>query len=227
MPERLRIAIAGAGRMGRSVAARLENQQEWILAGIWRRGEDLTALVEAADVVIDFSLPAGTEAVLAVATRLRRPLVCGVSGLTGPQLAALDRAAEHLPIVYDRNMSQGITVLEAIVRQAAAALGPEFTVRIEETHHVHKKDAPSGTALKLGEAMADARPGADVTYRSERTGDVPGDHVVVFQSPTETLSFEHSVTTRDVFADGALRAARWVVGRAPGRYAMRDVLFGD
>ncbi len=213
--------------MGRSIAARIAHQPEWVLAGIWHRGEDLSALVGAADVVIDFSLPAGTEAVLAAATRLRTPLVCGVSGLSEAQLEALDRAAERLPIVYDRNMSQGVTLLEAVVRQAAGVLGPAFTVRIEETHHVHKKDAPSGTALKLGEAIADARPGVEISYRSERIGDVPGDHAVIFHSPAETLSFGHSVTTRDVFADGALRAARWVVGRPPGRYAMRDVLFGE
>jgi 4-hydroxy-tetrahydrodipicolinate reductase len=225
VPERLKIAIAGAGRMGQRIALRLAERPDLALAGIWSRGQDLAALAKAADVIIDFSLPDGTATVLEVATRLGKPLVCGVSGLSEPQLQALEAAAVQVPIVYDRNMSQGITALEAALRELGAALGPEFAVSIEETHHVHKKDAPSGTALKLGEALAAVRPAAELVYKSQRIGDVPGDHVVVFRSPGETLSFEHSVTTRDVFADGALRAARWVVARPPGRYTMHDVLF--
>ena len=111
----------------------------------------------------------------------------------------------------------------------AATLGPDYSVRIEETHHVHKKDAPSGTALMLGEALAETRSvdADDIEYRSERRGEVPGDHAVIFSSPTESLTLSHSVTTRDVFAAGALRAARWIVGRKPGRFVMHDVLFSD
>jgi 4-hydroxy-tetrahydrodipicolinate reductase len=223
----LSIGIAGAGRMGQRIAARLDSRPGLELAGIWRRGEDLDAIVATADVVIDFSLPEGTEQVLEAAGRLRKPLVCGVSGLDEGQMALLDRTATAIPLVYDRNMSQGIAVLEAAIRQVAGALGDEFTVVIEETHHAHKKDAPSGTALKLGEAVAQSRNSGDIPYKSERIGEVPGDHSVIFSSPTEILRFEHSLTTRDVFADGALRAALWVVGRAAGRYSMQDVLFGE
>jgi 4-hydroxy-tetrahydrodipicolinate reductase len=226
VPRTLRIAIAGAGRMGQSIATRIDARTDLELVGLWRRGEDLAALVRAADVVVDFSLPEATAAVLEEVTRRGTPLVCGVSGLDPQQTARLDVAARQIPVVYDRNMSQGVAVLAALLRQAGATLGPEFGVTIEETHHVHKKDAPSGTALKLGEVLADARGAGDIAYKSERVGDVPGDHAVIFRSPTETLRLEHSVTTRDVFADGALRAACWVVGRAPGRYSMRDVLFG-
>ena len=111
-------------------------------------------------------------------------------------------------------------------RRAARSLGDEFTVEIHETHHVHKKDAPSGTALKLGEAIASASPGrGDIRYESERRGEVPGDHDVIFASATEKLILAHSVTTRQVFAEGALRAARWVVGQPSGFYGMHDVLF--
>ena len=127
-------------------------------------------------------------------------------------------------------MSQGIAVLQELVGRAARSLGDEFAIEIHETHHVHKKDAPSGTALKLGEAIADAREpsGADsVHYQSERRGEVPGDHEVIFSSTTERLTLAHSVTTRSVFAEGALRAARWIVSREPGLYDMHDVLFGD
>lgn len=215
--------------MGQAVAASIEQQQDLRLAGIWTREGDLDAIVAAADVVIDFSLPEGTVAVLDAVLRHDKPLVCGVSGLNDAQRAQLERAAARVPVVYDRNMSLGIAVLEHSVRQAAASLGKEFDVEISETHHIHKKDAPSGTALKLGEAVAAAR-GEDgtgtVRFEAERRGEVPGDHEVVMRSQTERLTFAHSVTTRQVFADGALRSARWIVGRPAGLYGMRDVLFG-
>jgi 4-hydroxy-tetrahydrodipicolinate reductase len=191
---------------------------------------DLDHVVAVADVVIDFSLFEATERVAAAVSRHGKPLVCGVSGLDEPQLAALEKAAQQVPVVYDRNMSQGIAVLQELVSRAARSLGDEFAIEIHETHHVHKKDAPSGTALKLGESIARARDqdGADaVHYRSERRGEVPGDHEVVFASATERLTLGHSVSTRTVFAAGALRAARWVSARQPGLYDMHDVLFGD
>ena len=215
--------------MGQAIEASIAGNDGLHLAGIWRRGGDLDRIVAAADVIIDFSLPAGTVDVLVAVARHRTPLVCGVSGLTATQMASLDRAAKDVSVVYDRNMSLGVAVLERVVRDAAAALGTDFTIEISETHHIHKKDAPSGTALKLGEAIAGAR-GEDgsqsISFASERTGEVPGDHEVTMRSATERLTFAHSVTTRQVFVDGALRAARWVVDQPPGRYTMSDVLFG-
>lgn len=216
--------------MGQAIAASIEQQADLELAGIWTRGRKLDDVVAAADVVIDFSLPDGTVEVLAAAVRHEKPLVCGVSGLDDAQMELLNQASAQIPVVYDRNMSLGIAVLEHSVREAAASLGLDFDIEISETHHIHKKDAPSGTALKLGEAVAVAR-GEDgtgtVRFEVERRGEVPGDHEVVMRSPTERLTFAHSVTTRKVFADGALRAARWAIGRAAGRYGMRDVLFSN
>jgi len=225
----IRVAIAGTGRMGQAIAAGLEHHDDMELAGLWSRGDDLDELVANSDVVIDFSLPDGTAKVLDAVVHQDKPLVCGVSGLDDALVASLDKAAISVPIVYDRNMSLGVAVLERSVREAAASLGLDFSVEISEVHHVHKKDAPSGTALKLAEAVAEARgePGTgSVEFSSERRGEVPGDHDVVMSSPTERLTFAHSVTTRQVFADGAIRAARWVVAQDRGRYAMSDVLFG-
>ena len=229
MAAELRIAIAGAGRMGKAIAALIEGDPTLELTGIWSRGGDLDSLVSAADVVIDFSLPEGTAEVVAAIERHQKPLVCGVSGLGDAQLAAIEQAAQRVAVVYDRNMSQGIAVLAEMLRHVAAALGDQFSVRIEETHHIHKKDAPSGTALMLGEVLAEARgvDAVDIDYRSERRGEVPGDHTVIFSASSEELALSHSVTTRDVFAAGALRAARWIVSREAGRYAMHDVLFGN
>ncbi|MCH9693810.1 MAG: 4-hydroxy-tetrahydrodipicolinate reductase [Gammaproteobacteria bacterium] len=215
--------------MGQAVATLVEQQDDLSLAGIWARGEDLDALLNEADVLIDFSLPEATGDVLQAASRCDVPLVCGVSGLDEAQLSAISDASKSLAVVYDRNMSLGVAVLERCVAAAAAALGADFNVQIDEVHHVHKKDAPSGTALKLGEAIAAVRNDLDsgsIRYEVERRDEVPGDHAVTMASATERLTFGHSVTTRVVFAEGAVRAARWVAGQQPGYYSMQDVLFG-
>jgi 4-hydroxy-tetrahydrodipicolinate reductase len=240
------LGIAGAGRMGLAIINAVSEFPDLEIGSVWVRdpeaaadmatpsgaiiSSDLDHVVRAADVIIDFSLFEATEKVAAAVARFGKPLVCGVSGLGEAQLAALEEAAKSVPVVYDRNMSQGIAVLQELVSRAARSLGDEFAIEIRETHHIHKKDAPSGTALKLGESIASARKqdGADsVHYQSERRGEVPGDHEVLFASPTERLTLSHSVTTRTVFAQGALRAARWVAARRPGLYDMHDVLFGD
>ncbi len=214
--------------MGQAIAASVRQQPEFELLGLWQRGQDLGEMVSAADVVIDFSLPEGTERVLEAVVRHGKPLVCGVTGLNESQLALLVGASDQVPLVFDRNMSLGIAILEKSVREAAASLGADFAVRVSEVHHVHKKDAPSGTALKLGEAIASSRgetgTGA-VQFETERRGEIPGDHEVTMASTTEKLTFAHSVTTRQVFVDGALAAAAWVIGKAPGRYSIQDVLF--
>lgn len=226
----IRVAIAGAGRMGTAIAAAIDDSPDLENAGIWRRGDDIGQLVAAADVLIDFSLPSATTEVLQAVEKAGTPLVCGVSGLDDDQVVAMQRTAERVPLVYDRNMSLGIAVLERSVREAAATLGPEFQIAISEVHHVHKKDAPSGTALKLAATVAAARGEqgtGGVSFQVERRGEVPGDHEVVMSSDTEKLTFAHSVTTRQVFADGALRAARWIVRQPPGFYRMADVLFAS
>lgn len=242
----IKLGIAGAGRMGLAIINAVNEVPDLEIKSVWVRdpeaasdmatpsgaiiSSELEHVVAAADVVIDFSLFEATEQVVAAVLRHGKALVCGVSGLGQEQLEALERAAQSVAVVYDRNMSQGIAVLQDLVSRAARSLGDEFVIEIHETHHIHKKDAPSGTALKLGESIASARnrEGADaVHYQSERRGEVPGDHEVIFSSPTERLTLGHSVTTRKVFAEGAMRAARWVASREPGLYDMHDVLFGE
>ena len=214
--------------MGRAIAAIVEREPDLRLAGIWPRGGDLAGLVEAADVLVDFSLPEGTDRVLEAVSRAPVPLVCGVTGLAERQLDALDRLAGQVAVVYDRNMSRGIAVLDAALVKVAGSLPGEFRAAVSEVHHVHKQDAPSGTALKLAESLAAARgvSPSEIRISSERRGEVPGDHEICFSTDNERLVLSHSVTSRDVFADGALSAARWAVRQAPGRYSMRDVLFG-
>lgn len=224
----IRIAIAGAGRMGQAIASLIGRDDSFELAGLWSRGEDLDALVANSDVIIDFSLPEATQTVIDAATRHATPLVCGVSGLSEAGMQAIREAAGSIPLVYDRNMSQGIAALHVALEAVARSLGGHYEVAIDEVHHVHKKDAPSGTALALGETVTAAGGVGGIDYNSERSGEVPGDHKVVFRSDSEVIELSHSVTTRDVFAEGALRAAGWVAaGRAPGLYSMRDVLFAS
>lgn len=214
--------------MGMAIAALVQGAGDTELAGIWTRNTDLDELLESADVIIDFSLPAGTERVIDAVARSGKPLVCGVTGLSSSQIARLGDASLEVALVYDRNMSQGIAVLTAALEQVGAALPVEFAVSVAEVHHKNKKDAPSGTALKLAETLAAARQldVDDIEISSVRRGEVPGDHRVTFESASERLTLAHSVTTREVFAAGAIRAARWVVGQPAGQYSMRDVLLG-
>jgi len=212
--------------MGGAIANSIAVADELDLAGIWKRGDDLDATAAKSDVLIDFSLPEANDEIVAAAVRNNIPLVCGVSGLSDEQITAIDSAATSIAVVYDRNMSLGVAVLENLVAQAVVSLGSGFGVEVHETHHVHKIDAPSGTALKLGGAIVAAGGGKadDIHYEVERRGEVPGDHSVVLSSDTERLTLSHSVTTRQVFDDGALHAARWIVSQPAGRYSMQDVL---
>ena len=204
--------------------------------------DDLAAVIAAGDVVVDFTLAEATDEIIAAVRAAGKPFVCGVSGLAAATREALDDAAAELPVLYDRNMSLGIAVLERLLRNAVSMLSDEFAAEIHETHHVHKKDAPSGTALKLGEALADARgqdfarvahydpsatpmtPEPDaIEFFVTREGEVPGDHTVVFANEFERLELTHRVAHRRVFADGALRAAVWVSTRPAGFYQMKDL----
>jgi len=213
--------------MGRGIEAAVAAAEDLELAGIWTRGAALDDVIESADVLIDFSLPEAHADVLAAIQNKPIPLVCGVSGLSAEQVASMRSLSTSLPVLFDRNMSQGIAVLHDAVTRIAAALGHEFDVEIHETHHVHKLDSPSGTALKLAEAVSagNGMNAADIKFEVERRGEVPGDHSVILSSSTEKISLSHSVTTREVFVAGALRAARWLVAQQPGFYDMRDVLF--
>lgn len=215
--------------MGQAIQKAITESDNLEFAGVWRRGESLDDIVRNADVLVDFSLPEAQSEIVAAVSSHEKPLVCGVSGLNATQIEALRNLSATVAVVYDRNMSQGIAVLHDIVRRVAQSLGPDYNIAIHETHHVHKLDSPSGTALQLGDAVADGQgvepSGAKIEYRVERRGEVPGDHSVVWSSPTESLTLGHSVTTRDVFAAGAVRAASWVADQPPGLYSMQDVLF--
>lgn len=184
-----------------------------------------TGAVPAADVVIDFSSDAGAIRALDLARRLDASLLVGTTALAEPTLATLLDAAETRAVLVAPNTSLGVAVLSSLVREAAGALGPGFACSIVEAHHGGKKDAPSGTAKRLAEAARHAgAPVRDDQVLSIRGGDVIGEHTVRFAGPGEYVELVHRATTRDVFALGALRAAKWLHGREPGWWAMEDVL---
>jgi len=173
------------------------------------------------DVAIDFSLPAGFDAILALCVERKAGLISGTTGLDANQQNALTDAAAHIPLVWASNFSLGVAVLSELVERAAAQL-PDWDCDIVESHHIHKQDAPSGTALTLGAAAEHG--GATPRYASLRAGDIVGEHLVQFSGLGERLELIHRATNRDIFARGALYVARQLPGRPPGRYQIRDVL---
>lgn len=173
------------------------------------------------DVAIDFSLPEGFDPVLALCVARGRALVAGTTGLEAAQRGALEAAAGSIPLLWASNFSVGVAVLNELVERAARAL-PGWDCDIVESHHVHKKDAPSGTALTLGQAAGSA--GAQVHYASLRAGDIVGEHTVQFAGLGERIELTHRATHRDIFARGALHVAGRMHGRAPGAYRVRDLL---
>ncbi|MFT5122430.1 MAG: 4-hydroxy-tetrahydrodipicolinate reductase [Kiritimatiellia bacterium] len=226
-----------------------QGQDMGVLSGVAPAGvpltSDLPALAEQTDIFIDFSFHSGIRERVELIASWNKRVVVGTTGLTETELQSLQELAVKLPIVFAPNMSLGVNLLAALVEQAAARLkGQGYDIEVTEMHHRRKLDAPSGTALFLGEAaargsqwkLADVaqhgregitdgdRPDAQIGFHSLRGGDVVGDHSVLFAAEGEMLELSHRATNRDTFAIGALRAAAWLADKGPGLYSMRDVL---
>lgn len=250
------IGIFGAaGRMGRAIAEEIAGRGLTVAGGTDRSGaaqtladgraigSDPVPLVGASDVLIDFSSPAALAANLDACVAAGKPVLIGTTGLEAAHHAAIDAAAEKIAVLQTGNTSLGVNLIAALVRDAASRLGPDWDIEIVEMHHRHKVDAPSGTALLLGQAAAEGR-GIDLASHSERGrdgvtgarapgaigfaalrgGSVPGDHQVIFATEGERIEIGHRAETRVIFARGAVTGALWLAGRAPGRYLMSDVL---
>jgi 4-hydroxy-tetrahydrodipicolinate reductase len=238
-----RIGIIGSeGRMGAALVAAIGAAGEALAGGI-DQGGDLAALAAASDVLVDFSAPSALEGNLEAAIKAGVPIVVGTTGLEERHHWLCDTAANSIAVLQTGNTSLGVTLLAHLVREAASRLGEDWDIEIAETHHRMKVDAPSGTALLLGEAAAKGRgielaksaergrdgmtgarqPGA-IGFASLRGGSVAGDHTVHFLGSNERLSLAHLAEDRSIFAHGAVRAAQWLIGKPAGRYTMGEVL---
>jgi 4-hydroxy-tetrahydrodipicolinate reductase len=263
----VRAALAGvAGRMGSRIAQIIAESEGLTLAGGFERpdhpkvGRDLAEVIggpptglrvdggirevlEKADVVIDFTAASVSLAHLREASSAKKPMVIGSTGFTPDQLEQARQMASSVPCVLAPNMSMGVNVLFKVVADVARLLGPDFDVEIVEAHHRFKKDAPSGTAVKLAQVVAESlgrsleevgvyarhgiigeRTGQEIGVQTLRGGDIVGDHTVMFAGLGERIELIHRAHSRDNFARGALRAALWVVRQPPGLYDMQHVL---
>lgn len=261
------IAVFGVtGRMGHCLVRALRESGDLVLSGALASAGSPTLGRDAGDVaeagpagvavtadrdraldgaaaVIDFTLPSATLANLEAAAARGVPVVLGTTGLGAEQQAALRTVSRHLPVLVAPNMSLGVNLMFSLVARAAAALGDAYDLEIVEAHHRNKVDAPSGTALHLGEIAAGARgvtladaaihgrvgntgprPRGGIGFAVVRGGDIVGEHRVLFAAAGETFEIAHRATDRMTFAYGALAAARWLIGRPPGLYGMADVL---
>ncbi len=265
--EKPGIVITGAsGRMGQMlVRTVLESDQARLVAAVERPGspwigqdlgqamggaalgitvtDDAVQAIAGAQAVIDFTSPAATVAFAELAAQARAVHVIGTTGLTAGDLAQIKAAARHAPIIRAGNMSLGVNLLTLLTRKVAAALGEDWDIEVVEAHHNRKVDAPSGTALMLGEAAAEgrgksleqlrtparegitgARETGTIGFAAIRGGDIVGEHDVIFASAGERVVLRHLATDRAIFARGALRAALWGQDKGPGEYDMADVL---
>lgn len=265
--DNLKIAVVGStGRMGQMLVREVMSREGCVLSGATdRKGSDFIGrdagevaglgacgviiqddpapVIAEADVVIDFTRPEATEEHLRLAAQAGCAFVGGTTGLNDAQKHAIELAARHIPVVFAANMSVGVTLLSALTKKIAQVLDDDYDIEIVEMHHRHKVDAPSGTALLLGQSAAEGRgvihddvkqavrdghtgprPKGEIGYATLRGGDVIGDHTVIFAGEGERIEVTHKASSRHIYASGAVRAAFWTKGCKNGVYDMADVL---
>jgi 4-hydroxy-tetrahydrodipicolinate reductase len=260
----IRIALSGAlGRVCKAIAEAISQQKDLELGaaiespshpdlgtkiGSVTVTSDLAQVIDSCDIVVDFTNPATTVQHAQIAAQHHKSYVSGTTGLSPDQLTVLKQASATIPLVYAPNMSVGVNLLYRLVQNAAGILGPDFDVEIIETHHRFKKDAPSGTAVRLADILKSTRtdstsvgmdthiihgrnglvgerPSNEIAVHAVRGGDVVGDHTVIFAGIGERLEITHRAHSRATFANGVIRAIRFVINKPPGLYSMSDVIF--
>jgi len=239
-----RVIITGSkGRMGQALIACAPGHPDLKIVGQIDQGDDIKTVIESGDVVIDFSFHNATAGIAELCVKHRKALVIGTTGHSDAERSQISNLKSQIPIVWSSNYSTGVNTLFWLTRKAAEILGPGFDLEIIEMHHRMKKDAPSGTAKSLAEILAAVRKeqldkivrhgragivgertSSEIGVHSIRGGDVVGDHTVIFANAGERLELTHKASSRDTFANGALRAAQWVEKQKPGLYDMQDVL---
>lgn len=238
------IIITGAnGRMGEALIRCAKEHSALNVVGKIDMGDDLSSILDQADAVIDFSFYEATREFAEICAEAGKALIIGTTGHSEDDKEAIKKQSSRIPMVWASNYSTGVNTLFWITRKATEILGPDFDLEVIEMHHRMKRDAPSGTAATLAEILADvrkaqldevirhgregivgARSKEEIGMHSMRGGDVVGDHTVVFANQGERVELTHKASSRDTFANGALRAAGWAVNQSPGLYSMQDVL---
>jgi len=240
----IKIAVAGAsGRMGQSIIQSIEQSDKTTLGVTLDKGDDLNSVIDQFDVLVDFTRPEATLDYLAVCVSAGKSMVIGTTGFDDAGLQMIKDAGAKIPVVFAPNMSVGVNLSLKLLEMAAKVIGEESDIEIVEAHHRHKVDAPSGTALKMGEVVANAlgrdlskcavygREGIEkprdrqtIGFSTIRGGDVVGEHTVSFFMEGERVEITHKASSRMTFANGAIRASTWLQGKPAGLYSMQDIL---
>lgn len=234
----IKLGIAGVcGKMGRRIFELASQNKDFEVTlalerkGIPQIGRELGKLKISSspdglflvDVFVDFTTPEGTETNLDYVARYKKAAVIGTTGLSDTQLKKIQEVSQVVPVVFSPNMSVGVNVLFTLLPEIAKRLGSEYNIEIVEAHHKAKKDAPSGTAKKMGEILANQLK-REIPIHAIRLGDIVGDHTIIFCGNSERIEIKHQAHSRDLFALGALKAAKWVFNKPAGLYSMQDVL---
>ncbi|MBN1872547.1 MAG: 4-hydroxy-tetrahydrodipicolinate reductase [Candidatus Omnitrophica bacterium] len=223
----IKIAVSGArGRMGMRIIKFAEEDSDLRVVSKFDIGMDPAPEIARSDVLIEFTTPEATVEHAVIAGKLKKGIVVGTTGLSKDQIQSLEKIAKDIPVVFSPNMSVGVNLLFKLSEEASTTLPAEYRVSMIEAHHVHKKDAPSGTAKRLAEIIARNRgmKVGEIPVQSIREGEIIGDHSVIFDSDTESVELIHRAKSRDTFAIGAVKAAKFVYGKKKGLFAMNDVL---
>ncbi len=226
MSSPVRVLLVGAaGRMGRTVVDLAKADPKIQIVAECDLGDSIEAAMQNCDVIVDFSHAGAIDEICRAASQHGKSLVIGTTGHSQEQRRIIEKAAESLPIVFASNFSIGVNVLFWLTRKAAELLGRDFSPEIIETHHKMKKDAPSGTAKTLADVLKTVQTiQSEIPIQSIREGEVVGEHTVIFSGPGERVELAHRAANREIFARGAMRATKWIMGRPVGLYSMQDVL---
>ncbi|MCX5680074.1 MAG: 4-hydroxy-tetrahydrodipicolinate reductase [Candidatus Omnitrophica bacterium] len=221
----IKLCVGGSkGKMGSRIIELAKENKGFEVTGEFDIGDDPKSAIESCDCLIEFTSPEATIEHLRICREFKKPVVIGTTGLSPAQIAEIEEASKEIPVALSPNMSIGVNLLFKMVSDAAKVLGHGYTIQIVEAHHEHKKDAPSGTAKEIARIVKDARGGGDVPIDSIREGEIVGEHTVTFDSELDMIEITHSAKTRDIFARGALTAAKFAAGKPAGLYSMKDVL---
>jgi 4-hydroxy-tetrahydrodipicolinate reductase len=221
----LKICVSGSkGKMGSRIIELAKDDKELEVAAKFDIGEDAEENIKNCDCLIEFTSPKATIEHLAICEKDKKAMVIGTTGLSDAEKEKIKAASEKIPVVFSPNMSVAVSLLFKLIADASKTLGSEYGIQILEAHHTGKKDAPSGTAKELASIIKKTRHDKEIPIESVREDEIVGEHTVTFDSPVDTLEITHSAKTRDIFAAGALKAAKWLAGKANGLYTMKDVL---